>query len=272
MGVLSFRGYIFDLDGTIYRGEKLIPGARETIEKLKSLGKRVIYLSNKPIQTREEYAAKLTRLGIPTDPGEVINSSLVMARWLSQRAAGATIYVIGEPPLTAEMARAGFQLSEMPEEVQYVIAAFDRTFDYRKLNIALQAIKRGAHFVATNPDRTCPVEGGEIPDCAAMIGAVEGTTGKKVEVIVGKPSDIMIQVAMSSLGLGPKDCLLVGDRLETDIAMGKKAGMATALVLTGVTNRESLRQSSIQPDYVWESLVEILKEEPKVQTGKCHEN
>ena len=261
MGALDFSGYIFDLDGTIYRGEKLIRGARETIEKLKSLSKKIAYLSNKPIQTREDYSAKLTRLGIPTKPEEVINSSLVMARWLSHQAPGAAIFVIGEPPLIEEMRRAGFRITDNPEEVQYVIASFDRSFDYRKLNIALQAIKRGAHFVATNPDRTCPVEGGEIPDCAAMIGAIEGATGKKVEAIVGKPSDIMIQVAVEAMGLRPQDCLLVGDRLETDMVMGKRAGMATAIVLTGVTTQETLRQSSIQPDYVWESVAEMLKEE-----------
>ncbi len=259
MGALNFSGYIFDLDGTIYRGEKLIFGAKETIEKLKYLDRRIVYLSNKPLQTREDYAAKLTRLGIPTEPAEVINSSLVMARWLSKRAPGATIFVIGESPLIAEMIREGFRISEEPGDIQFVIASFDRTFDYRKLNIALQAIKKGAHFVATNPDRTCPVEGGEIPDCAAMIGAVEGATGKKVETIVGKPSDIMIQVAVDAMGLSPRDCLLVGDRLETDMVMGKKAGMATALVLTGVTTREALRQSNIQPDFVWESVAEIMK-------------
>ena len=259
MSGLSFSGYIFDLDGTIYRGEKLIPGARETIEKLKSLSKRIVYLSNKPLQAREDYAAKLTRLGIPTGPAEVINSSLVMARWLSNQAAGAIIYVIGEPPLIEEMSKAGFRMSEKAGEIQYVIASFDRTFDYRKLNIALQAIKKGARFVATNPDRTCPVEGGEIPDCAAMIGAVEGATGKKVETIVGKPSDIMIQVALEVMGLNSRDCLLVGDRLETDMVMGKKAGMATALVLTGVTSMEALRRSEIQPDYVWKSVADILE-------------
>jgi NagD protein len=259
MGALTYLGYIFDLDGTIYLGEKLIPGARETIERLKSLSKKIVYLSNKPLQTREDYASKLTRLGIPTHPEEVINSSLVMARWLSRQAPGATIYVIGEIPLIEEMVRAGFRISEKAGEIQYVIASFDRTFDYRKLNIALQAIKKGARFVATNPDRTCPVEGGEIPDCAAMIGAVEGTTGKKVEAVVGKPSDIMIRVAVDSMGLRPEDCVLVGDRLETDMVMGKKAGMAAALVLTGVTSRETLRRSEVQPDYVWESVAEILK-------------
>ena len=259
MGALGYSGYIFDLDGTIYRGENLIAGAKETIEKLKSLDKRIVYLSNKPLQTREDYAAKLTRLSIPTEPSEVINSSLVMARWLSKRAPGASVFIIGEQPLIAEMIREGFHLSEKPGEIQYVIASFDRTFDYQKLDIAFQAIKKGAHFMATNPDRTCPVEGGEIPDCAAMIGAVEGATGKRVEVIVGKPSDIMIQVAGEAIGLKPQHCLLVGDRLETDMVMGKKAGMATALVLTGVTTREVSRQSSIKPDYVWESVVEIIK-------------
>lgn len=259
MAGLNFSGYIFDLDGTIYLGEKLISGARETIEKLKSLSKRIVYLSNKPLQTREDYAAKLTRLGIKTDPAEVINSSLVMSHWLSKQAPGATIYVIGEPPLIAEMVQAGFCISENAGEIQYVIASFDRTFDYRKLNIALQAIRKGARFVATNPDRTCPVEGGEIPDCAAMIGAIEGATGKKVETVVGKPSDIMIQVAVELMGLNPRNCLLVGDRLETDMVMGQKAGMATALVLTGVTTREVLKKSEFQPDYIWESVTEIIK-------------
>jgi len=259
MSALDFLGYIFDLDGTIYLGEKLIPGAGETIERLKSLSKKIIYLSNKPLQTREDYAAKLTRLGIPTRAEEVINSSLVMARWLSGESPGATIYVIGEAPLIQELVRAGFRISEKAGKIQYVIASFDRTFDYRKLNIALQAIKKGAHFVATNPDRTCPVEGGEIPDCAAMIGAVEGTTGKKVETVVGKPSDTMIRVAVDYMGLLPQDCVLVGDRLETDMVMGKKAGMAAALVLTGVTTRERLKYSDIQPDYVWESVAEIIK-------------
>lgn len=254
-----FLGYLFDLDGTIYRGEKLIPGARETVATLKSFSKKIIYLSNKPLQTRADYAAKLTRLGIPTEPEEIINSSLVMARWLSKQSPGAVVYIIGEPPLIEEMTQAGFRISERAGEIQYVIASFDRTFDYRKLNIALQAIKRGAHFVATNPDRTCPIEGGEIPDCAAMIGAVEGTTGKKVETIVGKPSEIMIQVAVETIGLQPQDCLLVGDRLETDMVMGRQAGMATALVLTGVTKRENLKGSAVKPDYVWESVAEMIK-------------
>jgi arabinose operon protein AraL len=263
VNALQYSGYIFDLDGTIYLSERLIPGARQVIDKLKASSKKIVFLSNKPLQTREDYAAKLTRLGIPTAADEVINSSRVMAKWLSKQAPGAVIYVIGEPSLIDELVQEGFQISENAEHIQYVVASFDRTFDYRKLNIAHQAIKQGAHFVATNPDRACPVEGGEIPDCAAMIGAVEGSTGKKVEAIVGKPSDIMIHVAVQTMGLSPEACLLVGDRLETDILMGKKAGMATALVLTGVTKRENLINSDIHPDYVWESIAELLNFSPQ---------
>jgi arabinose operon protein AraL len=261
MKILHYAGYIFDLDGTIYLGEKLIPGAKEAIAKMRSLGKKIVFISNKPLQTRRDYAEKLSRLGISTQPEEVINSSWVMARWLSSRAFGATLFIIGEPPLIGEMIDAGFAISEDPDKIEYVIASFDRTFDYRKLNIALQAIRKGAHFLATNPDRTCPVEEGEIPDCAAIIGAVEGATGKKVETIVGKPSEIMMQVTLEAMALPPPSCLIVGDRLETDIVMGKKVGMATALVLTGVTFQENLERSAIRPDYVWSSIAEILKDE-----------
>jgi len=252
-----FKGFIFDLDGTVYLSDRLIPGADRVIRLLREGGRKVIFLSNKPIQTREDYAAKLTRLGIPTDPAEVINSTLVMIHYLKKEAPQARVFVVGEEPFVAELRRAGFVISDEPEKIDYVVVAFDRTFDYRKLNIAYQAIKRGAHFVATNPDRTCPVEGGEIPDCAAMIAAIEAVTLKKVEVIVGKPSPLIIQTALSVMELGPKDCILIGDRLETDIRMGRESGLATGLVLTGVTDEKTLRASPIQPDFVFQSIAEV---------------
>jgi HAD superfamily hydrolase (TIGR01457 family) len=252
-----FKGFIFDLDGTVYLSDALIPGADKTIGLLRSHGKKVIFLSNKPIQTREEYASKLTRLGIPTRPEDVINSTFVMVNYLKKNGPEAKLFVVGEVPFIEELKKAGFMITEEPGEIDYVIAAFDRTFDYRKLNIAFQAIKRGAHFVATNPDRTCPVEGGEIPDCAGVIAAIEAVTTKKVEVVVGKPSPLIIQTALEVMGLKPEDCLLVGDRLETDIKMGKASGMATAIVLTGVTDEKTLRDSPIQPDFVFQSIAEV---------------
>jgi arabinose operon protein AraL len=252
-----FKGFIFDLDGTVYRGDSLIPGADRVIRLLREKGKKVVFLSNKPIQTREDYASKLTRLGIPTQPEEVINSTFVMTHYLKKIAPQARLFVVGETPFIEELKRAGFKITDEPKEIEYVVVAFDRTFDYQKLNVAFQAIKLGAHFVATNPDRTCPVEGGEIPDCAGMIAAIEAVTGKTVEIIVGKPSPLMIQTALEVMGLKPEDCILIGDRLETDIKMGKEFGMATGIVLTGVTDEKTLKESSIHPDFIFRSIAEV---------------
>jgi arabinose operon protein AraL len=255
-----FKGFILDLDGTVYLGDRLIPGADRVIRLIRERGRKTVFLSNKPIQTREDYAAKLTRLGIPTQPDEVINSTLVMINYLKKNAPNARLFVVGEIPFVDELKKAGFAISDEPKEIDYVVVAFDRTFDYRKLNIAYQAIKLGAHFVATNPDRTCPGEGGEIPDCAGMIAAIEAVTQKKVEVIVGKPSPVMIQAALDVMGLRPEECILIGDRLETDIKMGKESGIATGIVLTGVTTEETLREikhTPAQPDFVFQSIADV---------------
>jgi arabinose operon protein AraL len=255
-----FKGFIFDLDGTVYRGDSLIAGAESVIRLLRERGRKVVFLSNKPLETREDYASKLTRLGIPTYPDEVVNSTFVMTRYLKKNVPHARLFVVGELPFIQELREAGFTITEEPKEIDYVVVAFDRTFDYRKLNIAYQAIKLGAHFVATNPDRTCPIEGGEIPDCAGMIAAIEAVTEKKVEAIVGKPSPIMIQTILDVMGLKPEDCILIGDRLETDIKMGKDSGIATGIVLTGVTSEkmlEEIKHSSSQPDFVFQSIADV---------------
>jgi arabinose operon protein AraL len=252
-----FKGFIFDLDGTIYLGERLLPGAERVVRLLREGDRKVVFLSNKPLYTREDYAEKLTRLGIPAEPQEVVNSTFVLIRYLTKIAPGEKVFVMGELPFVAEMARAGFHLTENPDEIRYVVAAFDRTFDYRKFNIAFQAIKKGAHFIATNPDRTCPVEGGELPDCAGIIAALEATTLKKVEVIVGKPNPLTVQVALEAMRLGPEACLLIGDRLETDIRMGKESGIKTALVMTGVTDQKTLELSPVRPDYVLQSIADL---------------
>jgi HAD superfamily hydrolase (TIGR01450 family) len=254
----AFSGYVFDLDGTVYLGDALLPGARHTIETLRERGSRVVFLSNKPLETRADYAAKLTRLGIPTSPDEVINSSWVMARWLSQESPGAALFVIGEPPLLDELREAGFRLAEKPDEIDFVVASFDRTFAYHKLQVAFDAVRAGARFVATNADRYCPVPGGGLPDAAATIGAIEGCTGVKVEVVVGKPSPITVRAILDRLEMPASECIIVGDRLETDMRMGLEAGMATAVVLTGVTTPELLAASDIQPDYVLGRLDELI--------------
>lgn len=254
---LPHRGWLFDLDGTIYRGEQLIPGADRVIAAVRDTGRRVVFLSNKPLSTRADYAAKLTRLGIRTTPDEVINSSIVLARHLAALDAGAPVFVIGEPPLIAELAAHGFEVRS-DHRVRWVVIAFDRTFDYAKLNVALQAVRQGARLIATNPDRTCPTEDGEIPDCAGMIAAVEAVTGHRVEVIVGKPSPIILEVALAALGVTAAEAVMVGDRIETDIVMGRRLGLTTVLVLSGITRRGDPRIAELAPDLVLDSVAHLL--------------
>ncbi|NOX44658.1 MAG: HAD-IIA family hydrolase [Caldiserica bacterium] len=257
MSPRRIRGYLLDLDGTVYRGDRLIPGAAEAIAELRARGRRIVFLSNKPLYSRRDYAEKLTRLGIPTSEGEVVNSSLVLARYLAREAPGARVFAIGELPLLVELCRAGLELCEDPERIEYVIAAFDRTFDYRKLNIAFQALVRGARFIATNPDRTCPVEGGEIPDAAGVIAALEATSGRKVELVLGKPSRHMVRAALEVLGVPAEECAMVGDRLETDIRMAVENGLVAVLTLTGVSSRADIRDSAWDPHHVIESIAEL---------------
>ena len=255
-----FDGYIFDLDGTIYLSDQPLPDAVVTLGKLQAAGKRVAFLSNNPTHTREAYAARLQQMGIAAELGTIINSSLVMTRWLLREAPGARLFVIGEQPLIDELTAAGFILTEQAAEIQFVVASFDRTFEYRKLQIAFDAIRAGARLVATNGDRYCPVPGGGQPDAAAVIAAIEACTNTTIEVIVGKPSPITVNEVASLLRLPPERCIMVGDRLETDIAMGRNAGMATALVLTGATTRAMLDGSPVVPDYVLETIAPLAEE------------
>jgi HAD superfamily hydrolase (TIGR01457 family) len=255
-----FRGFIFDLDGTVYRGDQLIPGADRAVRRLRENGRKVVFLSNNSLEGREHCATKLARLGIPIPPEDVINSTFVMVNYLEKLSPRAKLFVVGEIPFVEELKRAGFQISDEPKGVEYVVVALDRTFNYQKLNLAFQAVRLGAHFVATNPDRTYPVEEGEIPGCGGMIGAIEAVTGKKVEVVVGKPSRMMIQAALEVMGFMPEDCILIGDSLDTDIRMGKDSGMATGIVLTGVTDERTLEEykhTSFQPDFVFQSIADV---------------
>ena len=234
------------------------PQRARLLAALRARGVRTIFISNNPTHPREEYALKLTRLGVPTTVEDILTSSLVMVNFLKRRIPGARLFVVGEEPLCAELRRSGFELVENAQNVDAVIASFDRTFVYRKLQIAFDAIRAGARFFATNPDRYCPVPSGGEPDCAAMIAAIEACTNTQVEAVVGKPSRYMIEAALDLMDLPAADCLITGDRLETDVYMGREAGMSAALVLTGATPESALADSSIRPDYVLHQLSDLL--------------
>jgi len=253
-----FDAYIFDLDGTVYLGDSLLPTAGATIQALRAQQRRILFLSNNPTRTRADYAAKLSRLGLPTTSDEVINSSAVMADFLQQEMPEARLFVVGEASLQNELIAAGFTLTDRPAAVDAVIASFDRTFAYWKLQTAFDAIRGGARFFATNSDRYCPVPGGGEPDAAAMIAAIEACTNTRVEAIVGKPSRYMADASLRRLGVPAADCLMIGDRLETDVLLGLDAGMAAALTLTGATTRADLAAAAIKPTYILEQLSDVL--------------
>ena len=253
-----YDAYIFDLDGTVYLGNKLLPTAGETISRLRQLGKRTVFLSNNPTNTRAAYAAKLTRLGLPTPVDDVVNSSYVMVDFLRQTIPQARLFVVGEDSLQNELVSAGFELTEEAECIDAVIASFDRTFNYHKLQVAFNAIRHGARFFATNADRYCPVPGGGEPDAAAMIAAIEACTDTQVEAVVGKPSAIMAETILRLVALPPNRCIMIGDRLETDVLMGLNAGMSGALALTGATDEAALYAASIRPTYILRQLADLV--------------
>jgi NagD protein len=261
-------GFIFDLDGTVYLGDKALPGAVDCIAELRRRGKCLLFVSNKPLEPGRNYAEKLTRLGIPSGEEDIITSAFVLGYHLSHTAPELRCYVIGEPSLRQELRSHGLQVYDEldgqdprgiidPRGIDAVVVAFDRTLDYRKLNTAYQALVRGARFYATNADKICPLPGGGIPDAGATIAALEHITGRKVELVAGKPSRLIMQVAAQRLGFPPERILMTGDRLETDILMGQQAGMRTAVVLTGVTRREDILSMGSPPDYVLENLGEL---------------
>ncbi|CAN5573966.1 HAD-IIA family hydrolase [soil metagenome] len=258
-----FDAYLFDLDGTIYLGESLLPGARELIEGLRFLNVPVRFLSNNPTKSRDEYVERLKRLGIEVTAEEIVTSVQTMVTWLLATHPGATVYPIAEQPLVDALDAAGIRRSEDPAEIDIVIASYDRSFEYRKLQIAFDAIwfEKRAFLISTNPDRFCPFPGGRgEPDAAGIVAAIEATTGTTCRLTTGKPSRLMLDLALTPLGIEPSRCVMVGDRLTTDIAMANEAGMASALVLTGETNRAMLETAlpSMRPTIVLDQIDHLL--------------
>ena len=258
-----YKGYVFDLDGTIYLGDELLPGAKRLILKLRELGKRVIFLSNNPTKDPRMYAEKLGKLGLKTPASEIVNTVVTMTEWLLRNQPDATVFPISEEPLKNSLSEAGIRMSENPEEIDIVIASYDRGFDYRKLQIAFDAIwfYERAMLVTTNPDRYCPFPGGRgEPDAAAIVAAIEACTGTKCQVNVGKPDPIMLETIIDLIGLDAKEWVMSGDRLYTEIQMAKGAGMPSAVVLTGETTEKDLAEESEEnlPDYILERIDQLV--------------
>lgn len=253
-----YAGYVFDLDGTLYLGNALIPGAADTIGRLREAGARVVFLTNNPTSLPADYAAKLTRLGIAADRSDIVSSTDALVGYLRRRAAGARLLPITEPLLGELLRSEGFDVVDEPDHADVVVVSFDRTFDYAKLTAAYRAVRGGARIIATNPDPYCPTPDGGLPDCGAILAAIETATGERAEAIVGKPYEPMAATVVERLGLDAAETLLVGDRLVTDVRMARRAGMLAALVLTGATGPDDLDGSPDAPDFVLADVTQLI--------------
>jgi HAD superfamily hydrolase (TIGR01450 family) len=254
-----FAGYALDLDGTVYLGDALLPDAAQTIASIRSAGSQLVFLTNNPLHTPQTYAARLTALGIPATEAEIVTPLAVLTSYLHAQQAGGAVLTVAEPLVDAWLEAAGITVTTEPAEAEVVVVSFDRTFSYAKLLAAFRAVRHhGAAIVATNPDPFCPTPEGGLPDCAAMLAAVEACSGARAEAIMGKPGRHMAAELLRRLAVEPGNAVIVGDRVSTDIAMSGPLGMASVLVLSGATSSDELERSPAQPDYVISGLADLL--------------
>lgn len=252
-----YRGFLLDIDGVLVRGGEALPGAAEALAALRKHGP-VLLLTNNSTKSRLGTAEKLSRVGIHVGLEEVLPSSYLAAQFLRSRQGTVRFWYIGETGIEEEMRAAGHILVS-PMEAEWIVVGMDRGLTYQKLAQALQALLRGARLLATNEDPTFPTPEGLVPGAGAVVGALRGM-GFPPEVVVGKPSPIAFQIALEILGLRPEDVLMIGDRLDTDIAGAKALGMDAALVLSGVTRLEDAR-GGVGPTYIARDLAGLVRGE-----------
>jgi HAD superfamily hydrolase (TIGR01457 family) len=248
---------LFDLDGVVYRGDAPVAHAPETLDALRRAGCRLVFLTNNSSRTPEQVAAKLERVGVDASPSEVVTSALATADLLAERGGG-TAFVVGRDGVRRALEAAGLRILDgEPDRVDHVVIGLDVEATYAKLRTACVLVQRGAHLVATNADPSFPAERALWPGAGALLAVVTATTGAMAE-IVGKPHPPLFEAARKRAGASTP--LVVGDRLDTDIAGAEALGWDSLLVLTGVSTRQDLTASSARPTYVAEDLRALLEE------------
>jgi 4-nitrophenyl phosphatase len=263
MGAMRYRGMIMDLDGCIYLDYVPIGGSVEALNRLRKLGVRVIYVTNNPETTSEELAERLSGLGVECSPEDFLTVGEAAASYIYSRSGASRVLVIAGDGVREYCKRMGHRVLGMDEwdKAEYVVAGFDREINYQKLVAGLRALLSGASFIGTNPDAIHPGRDGPEPGSGAFIAIFEYMTCIK-PIIVGKPSEIIMEQALRRLRMKPEEVLVVGDRVDTDIRAGRLIGADTALVLTGVTREKDLPDIPLElkPTYVFRSLRELVEE------------
>ncbi len=251
--------YLFDMDGTLNMGERPLTGAMETLKILTDAGKTVCFVTNNSSKSKYDYLKKVRRMGYDADIKQVITSGMAAAAYLNKHYNGKRVYVLGTETLVKELKESGVNAVSEDEDADIMLLAFDTELTYKKLWHATNLVAEGKTYIATHPDFVCPSDNGNMPDAGAMMALVEATTGKRPEIIIGKPYAPMAEYVFDFCAVKPEEVAFVGDRLYTDIRFGVDNGMASVLVMSGETTKEMLKESAIKPDFVFDTVNELRK-------------
>jgi NagD protein len=259
MGKLTDKkGYICDMDGVIYHGNRLVDGAKEFVDWLKNKDKKFLFLTNSSAKSPKELKQKLARMGINVGVEDFITSAHATASFLASQNPNVGVYVIGESGLINALHDAGFYIDQV--NPMYVVVGESSTYNFEQISMAVQLVLGGAKLIGTNSDITGPSEKGVVPACKALVAPIEMATGRQA-YFIGKPNPLMMRHAIKKIGCRLEDTLIVGDRMDTDIIAGIESGIETALVLSGITKREDLAKYPYQPNYVLDKAADIMHDD-----------
>ncbi len=251
---MVLKNYLIDMDGVLVQGKRMIPGADEFINRIRTKKRNFLVLTNNSIYTPRDLAHRLQQVGIQIDESEIFTSSMATARFLKIQHPEGTAYVIGESGLTQAIHESGYILTDTNPD--YMVLGETFNYSFEKITQAVRFVNGGAHFIATNPDPTGPTEDGLVPACGAMAALIQRATSTN-PFFIGKPNPFMMRSALNYLGVHSENTVMIGDRMDTDIIAGVESGMETYLVLTGVTQKDMIKRFPFQPGKIFNSVAEI---------------
>ena len=256
MNIQDVRCFLLDMDGTFYLGENLIPGSLDFIRRVEETGRDFLFLTNNSSHNADFYVQRLKRMGLNVGREKVLTSGEATAAVLQEKYPGKRAFVLGNEFLLAEMREAGVKVDQADPEL--VVVGYDTTLDYKKMAAVCDFVRAGLPYIATHPDFNCPTETGFAPDIGAIMAFIEASTGRRADLVVGKPHTGIVQAALRRTGLQVGQMAMVGDRLYTDIETGLKSGMLSILVMSGETTPEMLAAYPHKPDLVFDRLAEMI--------------
>jgi NagD protein len=247
-------GFIIDMDGVIYHGNRLLPGVTDFLNWLEESGKKYLFLTNSSERTPKELQEKLKRLGISVGEDHFYTSALATASFLSSQKPNGSVYVIGETGLIHALYSVGYTINNVNPD--YVVVGDTHSYSFEKIELAINLILNGSKLIGTNSDISGPVENGIAPSTKALVAPIEIVSGKKAYYI-GKPNPLMMRIALKKLGLQRIDTIVIGDRMDTDVRCGLEAEIDTLLVLSGITSREEIDRYPYRPQYILDGIIDL---------------